>query len=107
MDPIDRILVSDDRLAPSPGFHSRVMDAVVAEETKSPPLPFPWGRFTAGVAGCAVWAVSGAVVADRIDWSVFAPVVSALTLSPRFPYALAVVCGSLLVVAIPRFRNVG
>jgi hypothetical protein len=105
MDPIDKILLTDDRIAPSSGFQSRVMDAVIADEHKRPPLPFPWGRFGVGVAACLLWAVAGGLVMSWIDWSVFAPAVSAIAFEPAMRFAAAATFVSLVVVAIPRLRN--
>ena len=41
---IDHILSKQDELLPSSGFVSSVMDAVRAEATAPPPIPFPWRR---------------------------------------------------------------
>jgi hypothetical protein len=107
MDPIDDVLLTDDRITPSSGFQSRVMDAVVADAHMQPALSFPWGRFAVGVAACLVWAVAGGLVMSRIDWSVFAPAFSAIAVEPAMRFAGAATFLSFMVVAIPRLRNTG
>jgi len=66
-DDVDRLMTEDDTIVPSSGFASAVMDAVQAAVDDPPPLRFPWGRFTLGVAGCLVWAVAGLSVLRGMD----------------------------------------
>ena len=105
MDLFDKALVTEDPLVPSSGFRSRVMDAVFAEQTTQPPTPFPWGRFAVGVVTSAAWAAATAAIADRIDWSAFAPLVS-VVLNRHVAHGALAVAGSLVVVAIPRLRRI-
>ena len=105
MDPVDKALVTEDPLGPSSGFRSRVMDAVLADQTKLLPTPFPWSRFAVGVFTCAVWAAATAVISERIDWSAFAPLVSVVQ-NRHVVYGALAVAGSLVVVAIPRLRRI-
>ena len=105
MDSLDRILVTEGRLAPSSGFQSRVMDAVKTEQAKLPPLRFPWTRFAAGVVACLVWAIAGALIAERIDWSALSPALAVVVSSSDLAYAVLAVCASLVIVAIPRLRG--
>ena len=105
MDPINKILVVEDRLTPSSGFQSRVMDAVCAEKMRQPPLPFPWDRFAVGVAASLAWAAAGSSLVGRIDWSMFSTL-SSLAMDHNVGYAALVIVGSLAVVAIPRLRSI-
>src|SRR5262245_18628600 len=105
MDPLDKVLVTDDRLVPSSGFHSRVMDDVFAEEARRPPPAFPWGRFAAGVVTCLSWAIAAASFANQMDWSNLAPVLSIVE-SSHGRDAVLIAAGSLLIVAIPRLRSI-
>ena len=50
-DDLDRLLAGDDMVIPSARFAADVM-AAVERAANEPPLPFPWGRFAIGVAGC-------------------------------------------------------
>ncbi len=47
VDDLDRILLSEESLAPSSGFASAVMDSVREAAMEPPPLAFPWTRFAA------------------------------------------------------------
>ena len=105
MDPIDKIHVVEDRLTPSSGFQSRVMDAVSAENLKQPPVPFPWGRFAVGVAASLAWAAAGASLAGRVDWSMLSTL-SSVAMDDNVGYAGLAIVGSLAVVAIPRLRSI-
>ena len=57
LDPIERILASEEKLVPSSGFVATVMERVHEESRLPPPIPFPWKRaipgivLTAGVFG--------------------------------------------------------
>ena len=56
---IDRILGGEDDVAPSPGFHASVMEAVHRAATTPEPIPFPWRR---------VWpAIAAAVLAFAVS----------------------------------------
>ena len=52
-DDLDRFL-SDDEIVPSSGFTARVMDAVRAEASMPPAIPFPWLRALPGIAAVAI-----------------------------------------------------
>lgn len=54
---IDRMLVAEERVTPSPGFASSVMQAVRAVHSHAPVVPFPWRRLGMGVAASAALAV--------------------------------------------------
>ena len=62
-DPLDRALLGDS-LEPSSGFSARVLGAVSALAAEPPPLPFPWGRLSLGIAACAALAAAATVLAD-------------------------------------------
>jgi hypothetical protein len=49
LDPIDRILSTDEQLVPSSGFASAVMERVRVEAAAPPPIPFPWRRALPGI----------------------------------------------------------
>jgi hypothetical protein len=53
MDEIDRILSSEEAVAPTAGFASRVMAGVRTEGAAPSPLPFPWLRLAVGLGLCA------------------------------------------------------
>ena len=78
MDELDRILLSEEPLVPSSGFTARVMEGVRDAATAPPPLPFPWGRFYAGISACLVLAASFALLLVRTDFSVLRGAVSEL-----------------------------
>jgi hypothetical protein len=46
---LDRILASEDELAPSSGFAASVMDRVRQEAAAPEPIPFPWRRALPGM----------------------------------------------------------
>jgi hypothetical protein len=106
MDPLAKVLVTEDRLVPSSGFQSRVMDAVFAEEMKTPTTPFPWSRFAAGVVTCVSWAVAGASLVDQADWSFMRQLVSFVGSNHLLGYAVLAAAGSVVVLAIPRLRSI-
>ena len=59
-DPVDRILASDETLAPSSGFLASVMARVEEEAAAPAPIPFPWKRAIPGivlVAGVLAYGV--------------------------------------------------
>lgn len=49
LDPIDNILSAEERLEPSSGFLSAVMERVRQEAAAPPPIPFPWKRALPGI----------------------------------------------------------
>jgi hypothetical protein len=54
MDDLDRTLLSEEPLSPSPGFLPAVMRAVRRQTEAPPPLPFPWRRAAATASACAL-----------------------------------------------------
>ncbi len=60
---IDRILASEEELAPASGFLAAVMERVEEEAAAPAPIPFPWKRalpgivLAAGVFGWGAWAL--------------------------------------------------
>jgi hypothetical protein len=55
MDAIDKILSTEEELAPASGFVAAVMDRVREEAAAPPPIPFPWKRFLPGmIVACVV-----------------------------------------------------
>jgi len=56
-DDLDGFL-SGDEIVPSSGFVARVMDAVRAEATAPPAIPFPWLRALPGIVAAAVTVVA-------------------------------------------------
>jgi hypothetical protein len=46
---LDRILGSEEELAPSSGFLASVMERVREEAAAPPPIPFPWKRAVPGM----------------------------------------------------------
>jgi hypothetical protein len=58
MDDLDRILISDEPIAPSAGFAAGVMEAVETAARAADDFPFPWRLFGAGVLCCLAWAAS-------------------------------------------------
>jgi hypothetical protein len=101
-DDLDRVLLTEEPLAPSSGFAAAVMDSVHAAAAAPPPLPFPWARFAAGVIACGVWAAAGAVLIATIDFSALAIVSETAeplrAAAPEIGYAAAaaVACFTLL-----------
>jgi hypothetical protein len=103
MEDLDRILVSEDPLAPSSGFAARVMEAVEEAEAALPPQPIPWGPFALGVAACLLGVASGVWLFSSLDLS---PVGAVLVEAwPETGYAAAVVLGTLAILYAPRLRN--
>jgi hypothetical protein len=99
-DAIDSILAADDRLVPSSGFLSSVMERVRDEAIAPKPIPFPWKRalpgmvLAAGTIGCLVYEFIRTAFAG--DWQIrfVAPRLPAAELSlltPAFWVALALV----------------
>jgi len=101
-DALDRILSSEDALAPSSGFAARVMDVVDAAASEPPPLPFPWGRFSLAVIATVASVASGAWLIPAMDLS---PVVAAVNGSGReLGYAAATILATLAMLYAPRLR---
>ncbi len=48
-DDLDRVLSTDESIAPSSGFVSSVMELVEREAVTPPPIPFPWVRLAVGL----------------------------------------------------------
>lgn len=91
LDQLDQILSSDDVLAPSSGFAAAVMEAVREAASEPPPLPFPWGRFAAGLLGCSICSASAIVLMDQVDWSILNQLAAQLSaVAPELGYAAAV-----------------
>jgi hypothetical protein len=93
MDDLDRVLSSEDSLAPSSGFASSVMDAVherAAAPNASP--PFPWGRCLLGVGACVAWAFATVSLANGVDASTVSRFSS---LAPHLGYAAAAIAAGL------------
>jgi hypothetical protein len=102
MEDLDRILVSEEPLAPSSGFAARVMQAVEEAQAALPPLPFPWGSFALGVAACLLGAASGVWLFAALDLSPARDVL--VEAWPQAGYAAAVVLGTLAMLHGPRLR---
>jgi hypothetical protein len=46
---IEKILATEEELAPSSGFVSSVMERIAEEAAAPPPIPFPWKRAVPGI----------------------------------------------------------
>jgi len=104
---IDRILSSDDMLEPASGFASDVMDRVRCQPDESPQQRFPWLRFAFGLIGCLIVAVSGTVLAPRLEqflMGLFAPLASLRGFGPELGYAIAAAILSFGFIAYQRLR---
>lgn len=53
-DELDRILLREAEIVPSPGFARSVMAAVRSEAAAPPPIPFPWKLALPGLLACIV-----------------------------------------------------
>ena len=102
MEDLDRILVSEDPLAPSSGFVARVMEAVEEAAVTPLPLPFPWGPFALGVAACLLGVASGVWLFAALDLSPLRDVLADAW--PDVGYAALVVLGTLAMLYAPRLR---
>jgi hypothetical protein len=100
-DDLDRILSSDDVLKPSSGFSGNVMAAVraAAVETNS---PFPWLRFTAGIAGCGGAAAAFSVLVLHFDAAIAHAFGPMQEVAPELGYAALCLIATLAFAAIPR-----
>ena len=97
-DDLDRLLSGDDMVMPSARFAAEVMEAV-ERAANEPPLPFPWGRFAIGIAGCLGMAAGGAQLVDSS--MALAAIDSLSQLEPmrtELAAAAAVVVASLAIV---------
>jgi hypothetical protein len=103
LEDLDRILVSEDPLAPSSGFAARVMEAVEESATIPLPLPFPWGPFALGVAACVLGVASGVWLLSALDLSPLRAVLADAW--PEVGYAALVVLGTLAMLHAPRLRT--
>jgi len=70
---IERILRVEEQVEPSAGFALQVMAAVRREASTPAPLPFPWRRLLAGIAGCGALIGAGAVAIARTGSEAFLP----------------------------------
>lgn len=103
MDQLDRILSSEEALAPSSGFTASVMDVVREAAAEPPALPFPWGRLLIAVLSWGVCAASGSVLVLRLGQDVISPVVSELAaVAPELGYAATAILFSLAAFRVPR-----
>jgi hypothetical protein len=83
---LDRILSRGEEIVPSSGFLDSVMDAVRAEASAPPPIPFPWKRALPGlIAAVVMLGVVLVVGAGHFD---MAPPAVTGTLSRRLESAL-------------------
>jgi hypothetical protein len=101
-DELDRILSSEDVPEPSRDFTVTVMAAVHRQAEEPSPLPFPWVRFLAGLAGSGVIAAAGTVLLLWSEPAVTVPLARLATVMPELGYATAAVLVSLVLVTLPR-----
>jgi hypothetical protein len=101
-DELDRILSSEDAIAPSSGFTANVLAAVRMPQAEPVARHFPWLRFGAGVAASGLMAGAGAILLDRSApaLAALAPPFAAVT--PQFPLAAAATVLSLAIAVVPR-----
>jgi hypothetical protein len=105
MDDLDRLLSSDDPVQPSARFVTSVMEAIGDVATEPPPLPFPWGRFAAGLLACATWAACGVWLVDLDTLPLFSNSVAVLaSVGNELGYASAAIVASLLAVRLALVR---
>lgn len=100
MKDLDRVLVSEEPLAPSSGFAARVMEEVEEAAAAPPPLPFPWGPFALGVAACLLCVASGVWLFFSLDLSPLDTVLAEAW--PEVGSAAAVVLGTVAMLCAPR-----
>lgn len=81
-DDLDRVLSAEDKIVPSSGFASSVMDAVRREAATPPPIPFPWKRALPGLV-LGIVAIVGLLVSEFAHRApeTSAPAVSTLSLT--------------------------
>jgi hypothetical protein len=103
-DDLDRILSWETPVEPSSDFAMHVMAAVRRQAAESPPRPFPWLRFAAGLAASGVMAAAGTVLVPRSE-STLAALAASLTpfaaVTPELGYATAAVLVSLGLASLP------
>lgn len=79
VDGIDRILASEEEIAPSSGFLAATMERVCEEAAAPAPIPFPWARaipgmlLAAGVLGWGIWEFVLYAMAGTRELAVNAP----------------------------------
>jgi len=67
---IDRILATDEQIAPCSGFFAATMERVRDAAAAPPPIPFPWSRaipgivLVAGVLSWGIWTTAHYVLAS-------------------------------------------
>jgi hypothetical protein len=83
---LDRILSRGEEIVPSSGFLDVVMDAVRAEASTPPPIPFPWKRALPGMIAAVV--ALGLLVIAGAGQSGMAPSPVTAALSRRIESAL-------------------
>lgn len=106
MDDIDRILASDGAVAPSARFAADVMDTIAVVAAEPPPLPFPWGRFAAGVLACTACAASGVWLIDGVGPSVLSDVLTPLAhVKNELESASAAIVISLVALRVQKVRS--
>lgn len=103
MDELDRILSSEEPLIASSGFAGRVMDAV-RESSETPlPLPFPWWRFSGGIAACLACTGSATLLVPRLQASLPAEASAQLSaVAPELGYAAALLVATLAAFGVQR-----
>jgi hypothetical protein len=109
---LDRMLLSEEPLAPSSGFAAAVMDSVREAAMEPPPLPFPWARFAIGAIACGVSAAAGTTLIVGTDWSALlrtreiaeiAEIAKSLPIAaPDIGYAAAAVLGTVALLLLQR-----
>lgn len=93
---VERILASEERLMPSSGFMSAVMERVREEAAAPAPIPFPWKRIAPGLAllagtfGWGAWQAARFVGPAVRDLAQNSPQIPA-TLPPQLERAAWVV----------------
>jgi hypothetical protein len=78
LNPIDHILVSEEKLIPSSGFLTSVMERVHEEARQPAPIRFPWKRAVPGILLAA--GVFGMGAYELVRQAI--PAAQALTLTP-------------------------
>jgi hypothetical protein len=101
-DELDRILSSADSLEPSAGFTAAVMGTVRERAAEPPPLPFPWGRFAAGLAACVLLAASGSLLLLRLESPLGALAAPLSAVAPELGYAALALLASGVTARLPR-----
>ncbi|HEY0510446.1 MAG TPA: hypothetical protein VGH73_00990 [Thermoanaerobaculia bacterium] len=104
---LDRILASEQPLAPSSGFVASVMERAL-ERASAPPLPFPWRRFLFGLlvslalGGICGWIAVRLPLMDALAGAVGAALAAFADprLSPALAEAAAALAGTYLVVRL-------